>query len=100
MYHSIHFLEFHYTSKHGSWLDIAEIGINIMTREFLDRRIPGIETLRKELKEWNDAYNETPSPVNWQFQASDSRIKLKKLYPDIEVIRKQREERRNAKASA
>lgn len=93
-------LEVHYTPKHGSWLDIAEIGINIMTRECLDRRIPDIETLRKELKEWNDAYNENPSPVNWQFQTSDSRIKLKKLYPDIEVIRKQREERRKAKASA
>nr|WP_302168080.1 IS630 family transposase [uncultured Schaedlerella sp.] len=93
-------LEVHYTPKHGSWLDIAEIGINIMTRECLERRIPDIETLRKELKEWNDAYNENPSPVNWQFQTSDSRIKLKKLYPDIEVIRKQREERRKAKASA
>ena len=71
-----------------------------MTRECLERRIPDIETLRKELKEWNDAYKENPSPVNWQFQTSDSRIKLKKLYPDIEVIRKQREERRKAKASA
>ena len=91
-------LEVHYTPKHGSWLDIAEIGINIMTRECLDRRIPNIETLRNELREWNDAYNENPSPVNWQFKASDSRIKLKKLYPDIDVIRRQRDERRKAKA--
>lgn len=93
-------LEVHYTPKHGSWLDIAEIGINIMTRECLDRRIPDIETLRNELKEWNDAYNKNPSPVNWQFKTSDSRIKLKKLYPNIDVIREQCEERRKAKAKA
>lgn len=91
-------LEVHHTPKHGSWLDIAEIGINIMTRECLNRRIPNIETLRNELGKWNDAYNENPSPVNWQFKASDSRIKLKKLYPDIDVIRRQRDERRKAKA--
>ena len=91
-------LEVHHTPKHGSWLDIAEIGINIMTRECLNRRIPDIETLRNELREWNDAYNENPSPVNWQFKASDSRIKLKKLYPNIDVLRRQRDERRKAKA--
>ena len=93
-------LEVHHTPKHGSWLDIAEIGINIMTRECLDRRIPDIETLRNELRKWNDAYNEDPSPVNWQFKTSDSRIKLKKLYPNIDMIRKQRDERRKAKTQA
>lgn len=90
-------LEVHHTPKHGSWLDIAEIGINIMTRECLDRRIPDIEALRNELRAWNDAYNNDPSPVNWQFRASDSRIKLKKLYPDIDKIRKDRDERRKVK---
>lgn len=93
-------LEVHHTPKHGSWLDIAEIGINIMTRECLDRRIPDIETLRYELRKWNDAYNEDPSPVNWQFRTSDSRIKLKKLYPNIDMIRKQRDERRKTKTQA
>lgn len=92
-------IEIHYTPKHGSWLDMAEIGINIMTRECLDRRIPDIETLRSELNAWNDAYSENPSPINWQFQTSDSRIKLKKLYPDIDVCRKERDERRLAKAT-
>lgn len=91
-------LEVHHTPKHGSWLDIAEIGINIMTRECLDRRIPNIDELRQELKAWNDSYDKDPSPVNWQFTAQDSRIKLKKLYPDIDKIRKEREERRKAKA--
>lgn len=91
-------LEVHYTPKHGSWLDIAEIAINIMTRECLDRRIPGIGELRHELHAWNDAYTRNPTPINWQFKASDSRIKLKKLYPDIEVFRKERDKRRSAKA--
>lgn len=57
-------LEVHYMPKHGSWLDIAEIGINIITRECLDRRIQGIDELSNELKSWNDAYNEDPSPIN------------------------------------
>jgi DNA-binding Lrp family transcriptional regulator len=90
-------LEVHYTPKHGSWLDIAEIGINIMTRECLNRRIPSIEALKEELKAWNDEYDKDPSPVNWQFQTTDSRIKLKRLYPDIEKYRKDRDERRTAK---
>ena len=92
-------LEVHYTPKHGSWLNIAEIGINIMTRECLDRRIPGIEELRREIKAWNDSYDKNPSPVNWQFTAQDSRIKLKKLYPDIDKIREEREKRRKLKAA-
>lgn len=93
-------LEVHYTPKHGSWLDIAEIGINIMTRQCLDRRIPNIETLRAELDAWAKAYNEDSSPVNWQFQTTDSRIKLKRLYPDIDKQYKQREERRKGKVAS
>ena len=93
-------LDIHYTPKHGSWLDIAEIGINIMTRECLDRRIPDIDTLRQELKAWNEAYAKDPSPVNWQFKTEDSRIKLKKLYPNIDRCITQRDERRKAKAEA
>lgn len=91
-------LDIHYTPKHGSWLDMAEIGIDIMTRECLNRRIPDIESLRTELKAWNDAYAKDPSPVNWQFKTSDSRIKLKKLYPNIDKCRKERDERRLEKA--
>lgn len=90
-------LEIHYTPKHGSWLDIAEIAINIITRECLDRRIPGIEELSRELKAWNDAYDKDPTPVKWQFKTSDARIKLKRLYPDICKFRKERDERRQKK---
>lgn len=93
-------LEVHYTPKHGSWLDIAEISIHIMTRECLDRRIPGIDELKKELKAWNDDYDQNPSPINWQFQASDARIKLKSLYPDINKFLKERDERRKQKAES
>lgn len=91
-------LEIHYTPKHGSWLDIAEIDINIMTRECLGRRILGIETLKDELRKWNASYNEVPSPVNWQFTIADSRVKLKMLYPDIDKIRRERNICREAKA--
>ncbi len=92
-------LEVHYTPKYGSWLDIAEIAINIMTRGCLDRRIPDIKMLRYELRAWNDAYNKDPSPINWQFKTADSRIKLKKLYPDIDLCRKERDERRSTKGT-
>lgn len=91
-------LEIHYTPKHGSWLDIAEIGINIMTRECLNRRIPDIETLRAELKAWNDDYNSDPTKINWQFSNETSRVKLKSLYPDIERNKEHRELLRQKKA--
>ena len=92
-------LDIHYTPKHGSWLDMAEIGINIMTRECLNRRIPDIDTLCSELEAWNEAYSQNPSPINWQFSTSDSRIKLKKLYPDIDVCHKERDNHRHAKTT-
>lgn len=91
-------IEIHYTPKHGSWLDIAEIGINIMTRECLNRRLPDIETLKAELKVWNDAYNSDPTTINWQFNNETSRVKLKSLYPDIERNKKQREFLREKKS--
>ena len=92
-------LDIHYTPVHGSWLDIAEIAINIMTRECLDRRIPSIDDLRSELKHWNDRYNEDPSPVSWQFTAKDARTKLRHLYPDISKYREDRDQLRIKKIS-
>ena len=92
-------LEVHYTPKHGSWLNIAEIGINIMTRECLGRRIGSLDVLISELAAWNDSYDRNPSPINWQFQTDDSRVKLKKLYPDIDRLREEREVRIAAKAA-
>ena len=67
--------------------------------ECLDRRIENIDVLRNELKEWNDAYDKDPSPINWQFTTADARIKLRRLYPDINKFREERDNRRAAKQS-
>ena len=76
-------LEIHYTPKHGSWLDIAEIELNVMTRQCLSRRIDSIELLRKELSAWESERNNKQSKVNWQFRTKDARIKLASLYPEL-----------------
>lgn len=92
-------LEIHYTPKHGSWLNIAEIGINIMTRQCLNRRIPSIEDLKKKLDAWSKGHNEDSTPFKRQFQTKDSRIKLKRLYPDINKFHKERDDRREQKSN-
>jgi hypothetical protein len=74
-------LEFHYTPKHGSWLNIAEIELSILSQQCLDRRIPDIETLTTETKAWQQTRNETHNKVDWRFTTDDARIKLKRLYP-------------------
>jgi hypothetical protein len=77
--------EFHYTPKHGSWLDMAEIELGILGRQCLARRIDNIEDLRREAKAWEMARDAADSKVDWQFTTEDARIKLKRLYPSIEV---------------
>ena len=74
-------LEIHYTPKHGSWLDIAEIELNVMTRQCLNRRIAEIGLLRSELSAWEVERNTLAAKVNWHFRTSDARIKLRSLYP-------------------
>lgn len=76
-------LEIHYTPKHGSWLDIAEIELKVMTRQCLSRRIDSIETLKTELAVWETERNNSETKVNWHFHTSDARIKLVSLYPDL-----------------
>ena len=76
-------LEIHYTPKHGSWLDIAEIEFNVMTRQCLSRRIESIDILRSELSAWEQERNSNRATVNWQFRTKDARIKLVSLYPEI-----------------
>lgn len=73
-------LEIHYTPKHGSWLDIAEIELNVMTRQCLSRRIDDINSLRNELSAWEMERNTAAVKVDWQFQTADARIKLSSLY--------------------
>jgi DDE superfamily endonuclease len=74
-------LEFHYTPKHGSWLDMAEIELAILSTQCLDRRIPDEETLKAEIAAWEAARNATATAVNWRFTTPDARIKLRHLYP-------------------
>lgn len=76
-------LEFHYTPKHGSWLNMAEIELSHLSRQCLDRRIPDRETLEKEVGAWLKQRNLEASRVDWQFTTEDARIKLKKLYPTL-----------------
>lgn len=75
--------EIHYTPKHGSWLNIAEIELNVMTRQCLSRRIASIDVLRSELSAWTNERNNGKSKVNWQFTTKDARIKLVSLYPEF-----------------
>jgi hypothetical protein len=76
-------LEIHYTPKHGSWLNIAEIELSAMTSQCLDRRIDTLEKLSTELEAWQINRNEKRKLVKWQFTAEDARIKLHGLYPII-----------------
>lgn len=77
-------LEVHYTPKHGSWLNVAEIEINVMTRQCLNRRIEDIETLQTELAAWQLDRNNKFSEINWHFTNDQARTKLVSLYPKIE----------------
>ena len=76
-------LEIHYTPKHGSWLNIAEIELNVMTRQCLSRRIENMELLRKELSSWESERNNSYAKVNWHFTTNKARIKLISLYPEL-----------------
>jgi hypothetical protein len=76
-------LEIHYTPKHGSWLDVAEIELSVFTTQCLARRVDKIETLRSEAKAWADARNAAQTGVDWQFTNEQARIKLKHLYPQV-----------------
>jgi hypothetical protein len=77
-------IEFHYTPKHGSWLNIAENELSSMTRQCISgRRIENIEMLRAETSAWAEASNEKQRGVDWQFTVEKARVKLKSLYPNL-----------------
>lgn len=77
--------EFVYTPKHGSWLNVAEIELNVMISQCLNRRIDDIEVLRDEVSAWQEHRDQLQAKVSWQFTAQDARIKLKRLYPTLHV---------------
>uniref|UniRef100_Q46AK1 Transposase n=1 Tax=Methanosarcina barkeri (strain Fusaro / DSM 804) TaxID=269797 RepID=Q46AK1_METBF len=76
--------EFVYTPKNGSWLNIAEIELNVLSGQYLKRRMDNIENVRKEILAWQNYRNNKNSKVNWQFTTDDARIKLSRIYPTIE----------------
>jgi hypothetical protein len=76
--------EFVYTPKHGSWLNMAEIELNVLTGQCLNRRIDDIEIVRKEASSWQEHRNNKNAKVNWQFTNDNARIKLRRLYPTLD----------------
>jgi transposase len=76
--------EFVFTPKHGSWLNMAEIELNVLNGQCLNRRIDNINTVKQEVKAWQDHRNNKDAVINWRFKTKDARIKLKRLYPSIE----------------
>ena len=77
-------LEIHYTPKHGSWLNMAEIELGVLARQCLDRRIPGQVVLEQETKAWQNQRNRDSIRMDWRFTTKDARIKLKSLYPSLQ----------------
>jgi transposase len=77
--------EFVYTPKHGSWLNMAEIELNVLTKQCLSRRIDNKKTIMNEVKAWQNHRNNKDAKINWQFTTKDARIKLNRLYPSIET---------------
>jgi len=76
-------LEIHYTPKHGSWLNMAEIELSVLKGQCLDRRIADMETMQAEVAIWENDRNNISKDIDWQFTTSDARIKLKRLYPNL-----------------
>ncbi len=76
-------LDFVYTPKHGSWLNMAECEFSVLSRQCLARRIPDMQTVETEVNAWVNDRNRNTTPVDWRFTTDDARIKLKRLYPKI-----------------
>ena len=77
--------EWHYTPKHGSWLNVAEMELSVLARQCLDRRIPDMASLQTEVAAWERERNAAVVKVDWQFTTADARIRLKSLYPTIQL---------------
>jgi hypothetical protein len=77
--------EFVYTPKHGSWLNMAEIELIVLTGQCLNRRIDKVSDVKKEVLAWQKAINTKKAKVNWQFTTKDAQIKLNRLYPTLDI---------------
>jgi hypothetical protein len=78
-------LEFHYTPSDGSWLNMVEIELSVLSRQCLNRRIPDLETMKREIAAWENQRNALQATVNWRFSVTDARVKLKDLYPCVNL---------------
>ena len=76
--------EFVYTPKHGSWLNVAEVELNVMTRQCLNRRIDSLEILHDEVAAWQASRDRIQAKVNWPVTTDDARVRLKRLYPTLD----------------
>jgi hypothetical protein len=76
-------LEIHYTPKHGSWLHVAEIELSALNSQCLNRRIPNLDLMKKEVASWEQDRNNRATTVDWRFTTEDARIKLKRIYPNL-----------------
>lgn len=79
-------LEIHYTPKHGSWMNLAELELSVLARQCLDRRIPDLATLAREVAAWEEGRNRAAVKVDWQLTTADARVRLKRLYPVLEPV--------------
>ena len=78
-------IEWHYTPEHASWLNIAECELSVLRRQCLRKRVADIETVRRKLLAWETERNQRQTGVDWHFTTADARIKLKRLYPVVNV---------------
>ena len=79
-------IEWHYTPEHGSWLNMAETELSVLTRQCLNRRIADADTLEREVSAWQERRERTRTTIRWQFTTQDARIKLRRLYPQLAEI--------------
>jgi hypothetical protein len=77
-------LEIHHTPKHGSWLNVAEIELSVLSRQCLDQRIETAEALRRQVTAWEEPRNDRAAEVQWRFTTANARIKLRHLYPTLQ----------------
>jgi hypothetical protein len=77
--------EWHHTPKHGSWLNVAECELSVLARQCLGRRIPDRATLEREVAAWQERRNAQVVKIDWQFTTADARVKLKRLYPTVQL---------------
>jgi len=83
-------IEWHFTPEHGSWLNMAELELSVLSRQCLNRRLADTETLMTEASAWERDRNAAAVTIDWQFSTQDARVKLKRLYPDYQFIKEQK----------